>query len=69
MKPSTIRYIRNEQDVWAILWRIIPRACKELMRSRLPRSYSSQQQQSINHIDIQFPSSNETQQIVIIKHD
>ena len=29
-KPNVIRYIRLEQDVWAFLWRLMPKACKEL---------------------------------------
>lgn len=34
MKPSTLRYIRNEQDVWGLLWRIIPRAVREYSTAR-----------------------------------
>ena len=30
MKPNVLRYIRNEQDVWSFLWRIMPRAVREL---------------------------------------
>lgn len=34
MKPSTLRYVRLEQDVWALLFRLMPRACKEVRESR-----------------------------------
>lgn len=30
MKPATLRYLRHEQDVWALLWRLMPRAMKDL---------------------------------------
>lgn len=52
MKPSTLRYLHNEQDVWALLWRLIPKACRELMNSKHSRqirvNFHDQQPQSIN---------------------
>jgi len=42
MKPSTLRYIRTEQDVWAFLWRIMPKAVKELQSTKQLNKYETQ---------------------------
>lgn len=33
-KPSTIRYIRNEKQVWTFLWRLMPKAVRALRNSK-----------------------------------
>lgn len=34
MSPSLRRYIQTEQDIWAFLWRFMPKACKEVKVNR-----------------------------------
>jgi hypothetical protein len=51
MKPSTLRYIRLEQDIWSLLWRIMPKACKEVGASKhyhIKCQYPLNKQQTIN---------------------
>ena len=51
MKPSIVRYIQTSHYVWSLLWRIMPKACKEVQQANLKKKilvkYGKEQQTKI----------------------
>ena len=44
MKPSQERYYKTEHEVWAFLWRLMPHACKDMLKHQKTIKQSQERQ-------------------------